>query len=42
MPELENDAARLKSLAYLLSEALRIADDGHRPIVGVKNRGLFS
>jgi hypothetical protein len=30
MPELENDAARLKSVSYLLGEALRITDEGNR------------
>ncbi len=36
MPQLENDAARLKSVAYLLTEALRISDEGQRPVVGAK------
>lgn len=36
MPQLENDAARLKSIAYLLGEALRISDEGRSPIVGAK------
>lgn len=36
MPQLENEAARLKSIAYLLGEALRISDDGRSPVVGAK------
>ena len=33
MAELENDAARLRSLSYLLREALRIAQEGNRPVI---------
>lgn len=36
MPQMENDAARLRSLSYLLNEALRIADEGHRFLIGVR------
>lgn len=36
MPQLKNEAARLKTLAYLLREALRVADEGRSPVVGAK------
>ena len=36
MPQLENDIARLKSLSYLLSEALRIAGEGARQTIVAK------
>ena len=36
VPEFENEVARLKLIAHLLSEALRIADAGHRHIIGAK------
>ncbi len=34
MPQLENDAARLKTVRHLLSEALRLADEGSRTAIG--------
>lgn len=36
MPKLENEVARLKTVAYLLREALRVADEGRLPVVGAK------
>lgn len=36
MLELENDAARLRSISYLLGEALRVADEGRAPLVRAK------
>ncbi|WP_380787216.1 hypothetical protein [Sphingomonas sp. R86521] len=36
MPLLENEAARFKSVAYLLAEALRVSDGGRLPVVGAK------
>lgn len=42
MPLLENDAARLRSLVHLLTEGLRIADEGDRPIIGAQISGCLS
>lgn len=36
MVKLENEAARLKAVGYLLSEALRLADEGAMSLAGAK------